>query len=213
MQWNLVASDGDNNFAVVTAGGVSDKAQVWRQAPGDTWYQYPTPEYFVAPGPNVVVGSTVTIGDCGFIIMPQGGVNRTPFQSSCTWSSSNTAVATVDTHGQVTGVSPGSVTITCGRAGNGNFSTTSSFGGWVSPGDVIALTVVAGGTGNTTWYVRPDGGTTLFDQYRRPVQRPYECGPIPAAMGSKWSLRCGEISVISGLMGSPISTTVGDLRR
>ena len=139
---------------LVSAGGITDRAQVFGQHPGDTWYQYVTPR----SGGNVVVGSTVTIGE-GFVVNNASqGVSGTPFQSSCNWTSSNTAIATVDRHGQTTGISPGTVNITCGRAGNGVFGSSTA-NGWVAPGNVIALNVVAGGTGGTTWYVLPGGGT------------------------------------------------------
>ncbi len=143
---------------VVTAGGLSDNANVYGQHPGDTWYEYPTPQTS-SPANNVVVGSTVTMGSAIVDNDPNPGDHTgTPFQGTCNWTSSNTAVATVDRHGQTTAVSPGSVNITCGRAGNAVFGSSTG-SGWVSPGDVIALNVVTGGTGNTTWYVLPGGGT------------------------------------------------------
>ncbi len=166
VSWNLVGTTADQSYAVVTAAGLSDKADVYRQIPGDTWYEYPTPDFHNYKNIvknlylplDVAVGSKVTAG-VGFVINSANTGRGQPLQATCNWTSSDPSVATVDRHGQVTGVSPGSVTITCGRAGNGNFSTTSNAGGWVSPGDTVALTVVNGGTGNTTWYVRPDGGT------------------------------------------------------
>ena len=150
------------SIALVSAGGLSDRAYVYAQYPGDSWFQYITPsqdEYednFFNPLPmTVAAGSTVTIG-MGFQVNNAG--HGYPMQTTCNWSSSNTAVATVNREGLTTAVSPGSVTITCGRAGNASYGTgTARF--WTAPGNTIALDVVPGGTGNTTWYVRPDGGT------------------------------------------------------
>jgi Bacterial Ig-like domain (group 3)/Chitobiase/beta-hexosaminidase C-terminal domain/Bacterial Ig-like domain (group 2) len=153
-------------YVLVSAGSLSDRAMVYAQHPGDTWYQYPTPDlnFFTntqtnASLPlNVAVGSTVTIGSGLEINVP--GTNNTgiPFQTSCNWSSSSTSIATVDRHGQVTGVSPGQVTITCGQVGNAVFGS-SNMAGWVAPGNMITLNVVPAGSSNTTWYVLPGGGT------------------------------------------------------
>jgi len=153
-------------YVMVAAGALSDKAEVWGQHPGDTWYQYPTPDLnFYGDTQkgtslplNVAVGSTVTIGSGFEINDPHVNSTGSPFQASCNWSSSSTSIATVDRHGQVTGVAPGPVTITCGQVGNAVFGT-SSMPGWVAPGNVITLSVVPGGTSNTTWYVLPGGGT------------------------------------------------------
>lgn len=153
-------------YVVVSAGGISDRAAIYGQHPGDTWYMYITPDMHEYENQmngalipmNVTVGATVALGE-GIVINGSGpGATGSPFQPSCTWSTSNAAVATINRIGDVTAVAPGSVTLTCGQAGNAVFgsSTTS---GWISPGNVITLNVVAGGTGSNTWYVRPDGGT------------------------------------------------------
>lgn len=151
---------------LVSAGGITDSATVYGQHPGDTWYQYPTPDFHnyrdSVKGTqfplNVVVGSTVTMGSAISINDASMLHTATPFQSVCNWSSSDTGVATVDRHGQMTAVAPGTATITCGAPGNAVFGN-STLSGWISPGNTINLTVVPGGASNTTWYVRPDGGT------------------------------------------------------
>jgi hypothetical protein len=153
-------------YVLVSAGGVSDKAGFFAQHPGDTWYTYITPDYrnyqdteTNAPLPvNVVVGSTVALGQGVVVNGADPGYTGNPIQSSCSWTTSNSSIATVSRLGHVTAVAPGSVTITCGRAGNAVFGNSTSWG-WVSPGNVITLNIVAGGTGSTTWYVRPGGGT------------------------------------------------------
>jgi hypothetical protein len=155
-----------NYYVVATAGTATDKASVFGQHAGDTWYQYPTPDlnFFgdTQKGGlfplNVAVGSTVTIGSGLEINNPHVSSTGSPFQGSCNWTSSSNSIATVDRHGQVTGVSPGPVTITCGQMGNAVFGT-SNMPGWVAPGNVITLNVVPGGNSNTTWYVLPGGGT------------------------------------------------------
>jgi hypothetical protein len=151
----------NSGFIVVAAGGVIDKATVFAQHPGDVWTTYvtPAPNNFLAnfsiqpPALNVVVGSTVALG-YGFQI---NGSQNNPLQGSCSWSSSNPSVATIDRVGHVTAVSPGSVTLTCGRSGDAVYGTSSA-SGWVAPGTIITLSVVSGGTGNRTWYIRPGGG-------------------------------------------------------
>lgn len=167
VQWNLVGTTYDPSFVVATVGGISDKAGLYRQHPGDTWYQYPTPDYAsykdsISGDPlplNVAVGSTVTIGS-GVVLNDPTNDNGEgqPFDDSCNWKSSDPSVATVDRHGLTTGISPGTTEITCARAGDGNFGA-SSVSGWIAPGNVISLNVVRGGNGHTTWYVLPGGGT------------------------------------------------------
>ncbi len=171
---------GENASAIghvlVSIGTASDRATVMGQHPGDVFYQYPTPDYksYRVPGSETmlplsfVVGSTVTIGS-GFVInhATPGEKSGSPFQMTCNWTSSNPKVATVDRHGQVLAISPGTVAITCGRAGDGVYGKSTD-GRWVSPGNVITLSVVAGGRGDTTWYVRPGGGTAFVSRSQTP---------------------------------------------
>ncbi|MHB8303711.1 MAG: Ig-like domain-containing protein [Acidobacteriaceae bacterium] len=168
--WAVDPGAGNTNmgYVVVTAGGLSSRAGVYGQHPGDTFYTYITPDLHnyenqmtnaILPM-DVAVGSTVAMGE-GLEIDNNGSGGQPtgqPFQDSCNWTSSNPAIATVNSIGDVTAVAPGPVTISCGRAGNAVFGT-SAMRGWVAPGNTITLTIVKGGTGNTTWYVRPDGGT------------------------------------------------------
>ncbi len=156
-----------SSFVIATAGTVSSRAAVYGQHPGDIWYQYMTPDLTsfdtdslptaVYLGMNVAVGSTITVGS-GFAINNPGSATGNPLQATCNWLTSDPTKATVDRQGLVTGIAPGNVTITCGRAGNGTFGNSGTHG-WVAPGNVITLTIVNGGTGNQTWYVRPKGGT------------------------------------------------------
>jgi hypothetical protein len=157
-------------IVTVTAGGISDEGQLLAQSTADTFAIYTTPasniytdnQTGVALPINVVVGSTVTVG-AGFTnINDESGQSGNPFQFACNWSSSNPAVATVTRYDLVTAVSPGSVTITCGLAGNGvyttpaNSSTSFTF-------DVVAPTLTT-----QTWYVRPDGGTPYVNSTQTP---------------------------------------------
>ncbi len=170
----------ENPFAIgyvlVSVGKLMDRAGVLGQHPGDVFYQYPTPDFRsykdensgeVKPL-NVAVGATVTMGS-GFVInhAVPGDKTGNPFQITCNWSSSNPAVATVDRYGQVTAVSPGPVTIQCGRAGDGVYGKSAD-GRWVAPGNVINLVIVDGGKGRTTWYVRPGGGTAFVSRAQTP---------------------------------------------
>ena len=162
---------------LASAGGATDRANVYSQHPGDTFYQYMTPDYRIyqtstQPTPvrlpaNVVVGSTVSIGS-GIVVNYNGPTTGVPFNGTCNWISSDPAKATVSKIGLVTAVAPGTVNITCGRAGNGVFGTSGT-SGWVAPGNVITLNIVAGGTGSQTWYVRPGGGTPFVSAAATPA--------------------------------------------
>src|SRR5487761_1275649 len=159
---NIGSGGYGESIVAVSAGALNDRANIYAQWPGDSWTEYVTPsrdefeDLNFNPLPmTVAVGATVTIG-MGMRVKDAG--SRFPMQATCNWTSSNTAVATVNREGLTTAVAPGKVTITCGHAGNAVYGTSrSKF--WAAPGNAIPLTVVAGGTGNATWYVRPDGGT------------------------------------------------------
>jgi hypothetical protein len=165
------AGSTNGGLILVSVGSLTDRAEVYAQHPGDKFYQYMTPDYrsyktttqpTATQFPmNVVVGSTVTIGS-GIVIDNDGPGTGTPFQSTCTWKSSDVTKAVVNRMGLVTAVAPGSVDITCGRAGDATFGQ-SAISGWVSPGNIITLNIVAGGTGKQTWYVRPAGGTPYLN--------------------------------------------------
>lgn len=169
-------------WVIVTAGGMSDKAGTFGQRSTDTYYLYPTPDYrnyklawstgALLPL-NIVVGSTVAIGQ-GAVLnnATPGATTGSPFEDACNWSSSNTSVATVNRIGDVTGVAPGTVTITCGLVGNAVYGTSAASTytpPWQSPGNFVNLTIVAGGTGTTTWYVRPLGGTPYTNSTATPA--------------------------------------------
>ncbi|MCW3120972.1 MAG: hypothetical protein JWQ38_464 [Flavipsychrobacter sp.] len=102
-----VWSSYDTSIVTVTSTGIVTGVKV-----GATFVSYTLPggcykiitiTVYPSPGPisglsNVCVGSTIALSDVS--------------TSGSTWSSSNTAVATVDLLGIVTGVSPGTATIT-----------------------------------------------------------------------------------------------------
>ncbi len=158
-----------NGYVVATVGGQTARSAVAMQHPGDTWYEYMTPDLrafkdfsgtvqpmTVAQGATVALGAGVMVGYNG------SGGTGTPIQETCNWASSAPEVATVNARGDVTGIAPGTVTITCGRAGDGKFGRSST-AGWQAPGNVLTLTVVRGGVSSATWYVRPDGGTPFVN--------------------------------------------------
>ena len=163
-------------YVVVSAGAKSDRAAVLGQHDGDVFYQYPTPDYRsfkdLASGAlqplNVAVGATVTVGS-GFVINHANPGDKTgnPFQELCNWQTSNAAVATVDRQGQVTALAPGPVSITCARAGDGVYGKSSD-PRWIAPGNVLSMTVVPGGRGRSTWYVRAGGGTPFVSRSQTP---------------------------------------------
>jgi hypothetical protein len=126
---------------------------------GDTFYLYITPPQTTTSVMNVVVGADVTIG-AGVEANNADPLSARgqPFMEQCNWQTSDATKATVTRHGIVTAVAPGSVTITCGRVGDAVFANSSNTS-WQAPGDFVNLNIVTGGTGNTTWYVRPDGGS------------------------------------------------------
>jgi len=111
------------------------------------------------PLPTVAVGATVTIG-AGFT--GPGGSSANPFQMACNWTSSDTTVATIDRYGLATAVAPGSVTMTCGAAGNGQY-TTMPYSGITFPFNVVAPTPTL-----QTRYVRPKGGTPFVNSTQTP---------------------------------------------
>jgi hypothetical protein len=159
----------DLGFVLAKVGTLNDRASVAVQHPGDTFYIYMTPDARWYQKPPVVVGATVAIGAM-IEINHDGSGNQptgTPFQYGCNWKSSDPTIATVDRHGLATAVSPGLVTITCEQAGTAVYGN-SAIAGWVAPGNAFSLTVVPGGTGNTTWYVRPDGGTPYVNATQTP---------------------------------------------
>ncbi len=195
-------------FIAVAAGGHTDNAAVYGQHPGDIWTTYVTPEPGVATANingtqlpmTVAVGATIALG-YGFQI---NNNQNNPLQNSCTWSSSNPSVATINRIGDVTAVSPGTVSFTCGRAGNAVYGTSSN-GAWIAPGNVINLSIVNGGTGNQTWYVRPDGGLPYTNATATPVGQcdgkhdaPYPGTGVnqPCAFGNLRYLWSDEVSYI-----------------
>jgi hypothetical protein len=164
----------ETSWVIVSAGGKTDRAGVYGQFSGDTWTQFMTPspsEYTDGFGNfipmTVAVGSKVTIG-AGFAITHgsdfHGGF---PMSATCSWSSSDPTKATVDRQGMVTALATGSVTITCGRAGDAKWGISNSKG-WTAPGNAITFTIVAGAKGTTTWYVRPGGGTPYVSSKTTP---------------------------------------------
>lgn len=168
------ANSFQKGFVMATVGSQVDRAAIYTQHTGDTWYQYMTPDYRsfktfmqVQLPTSAVVGSTIALGSGVLMNYDGGGSTGQPVQDTCNWSSSAPSVATVDRQGHVTGVSTGTATITCGRAGNGVFGKSSQ-AGWISPGNVITVTVVNGGTSDQTWYVRPDGGTPFVSASTTP---------------------------------------------
>jgi len=149
---------------VATVNGVSDYATIFNQYPGDTFQVAITPvvEFYNPTRPGtVVVGSTVTFGAGeGIDGSIANQVNANPFPG-CNWTSSNTAVGTINRYGFFTAVAPGTATVTCVTAGNGTYTNAVTNGGttlYTVPA-TFTVTVVSGGAGGHTWYVRPDGGT------------------------------------------------------
>jgi hypothetical protein len=182
---------------VLKAGGRTDRADVFGQHPGDTWYLYPTPDArnFSGGVPTFVVGSTIAVGE-GLEINHDGANGSQPTgqpYTACSFVSSNPAVATVTRYGLVTAVAPGQVTISCAIKGNARFGN-SAIAGWVAPGNAITFQVTQGSTAAaTTWYVRPDGGTPFVSATQTPngqcngkVNAPYPGSGVnqPCAMGN-----------------------------
>lgn len=165
----------ETSWVIATAGAVSDRAGVYGQFPGDSWILFMSPsptEYYDSMGRfipmKVAVGATVTIG-AGFQLVHAGRTSGGyPLQPVCNWSSSDTSRATVDRQGLVTALAPGNVTITCGRSGDAVWLDATGTKGWTSPGDTVNFTIVPGGTGNQTWYVRPNGGTPYVNSQVTP---------------------------------------------
>lgn len=211
-----VASATDPGTGLATTGWViatvtsfptfRDRAWMYGQHSGDTWYLYPTPQYnsgnYVSDLPALVVGSTIAVGTGVEINTSDTSSTGHPY-TGCDWTSSNNSIATVTRYGLVTGLAPGSVTLTCNLTGNAVWGT-STVSGWQTPGNYITMSVVQApfltnasasqtpisgkaqmngtlpGSGtSTTWYVRPDGGTPYVSASQTP---PGQCsGKVNAA--------------------------------
>lgn len=146
--------------AVVTSFPTfSDTAEMQAQVSGDKFNVFLTPNPTLSDPqsgasitPTPVVGARAAFG-AGFTVNHTGNAN--PFQETCNWASSNPSIATVDPKtGLATAIAVGSVTITCGQAGNGTIDNTVSGAGLTRSFTVINPTITS-----QTWYVRPNGGT------------------------------------------------------
>jgi len=183
-----------SGVVVTQAGSLKATTYIFGQHPGDTWYQFPTPDlnnYIFkwmisppAPSLNVVVGSTVTVGSAILVNNATTGTGS-QFSKSCNYSSSDPTKATVTQYGMVTAVGVGSVTITCGRAGDAVFGNSTD-AGWVAPGTTVTLNVVNGGTSNQTWYVRPDGGTPYTATSTNGQCTGLSDAPYPGTVSAEW---------------------------
>lgn len=112
--------------------------------------------FFVNPTlTSIAVGPTATIQQNGTVQMSAVGTysdGSTQSVSNVFWSSSDTGVATINSSGLVTGISPGDATIT---GASGTVSGTASI--------TVALSNVTGITVNpTTANATEDGGTAQF---------------------------------------------------
>ncbi len=129
---NIATINGDG--LNLSAEGVSAKNYYWL-APGIPGGYYPTGAIIPVTGVTVSpVSAIVAVGATTQLTSTLSPGNAT--NTSVTWSSSNTSVATVDAGGLVTGVAAGSATITV-TTQDGNKTSTS------------AITVNGGGSGAT----------------------------------------------------------------
>ena len=154
----------DTNI-VATVNGFSDYGTMLMQYPGDVI------QVILSPGnygtswsgtvPNILaVGATGTFGaGMGVNGSLQNPGNANPFPG-CNWSSSNPSVGTINRYGFFTAVAVGTSVVSCVTAGNATYSPAPP---------TYTVTVVAGGTGSNTWYVRPDGGTPYTNATDTPV--------------------------------------------
>jgi hypothetical protein len=149
-----------------------DFAQVLAlESPSGTINIYPTPSpgfyqniqlsssYYTA---DLVVGSTAAIGT-GFQWAGSGYYN--PIQFACTWSSSNNAIATITRYGLVTGVSPGTVTVSCNIALGPGVTIDNTVS---NAGQTWTFNVISPTPSNQIWYIRPDGGTPYYSAGQTP---------------------------------------------
>jgi uncharacterized protein YfaP (DUF2135 family) len=153
---------------VATANGLSDFGLMLMQDPGDSIQVILTPGNMsaqagaegIAVANNLVVGATATfgagMGNNGSLENP-GNANPYP---DCNWSSSNPSVGTINRYGFFTAVSVGTSVVSCATAGNATYSPAPA---------TYTVTVIAGGAGGHTWYVRPDGGTPYTNATHTPA--------------------------------------------
>jgi hypothetical protein len=155
---------------VATVNGFSDYATIFNQYPTDTFQVVITPGLFYNPTrtSTLAVGSTATFGAGDSIDNRISKYGANPFPG-CNWTSSNTSVGTINRYGFFTAVSSGTAVVTCVTAGNAAYTADASIPTAATVPATYSVTVVNGGVGGNTWYVRPDGGTPYTNATNTPV--------------------------------------------
>jgi hypothetical protein len=145
---------------LASVGGFTDYATIMMQYPTDTLQLIITPAMFNNPNrtATLAVGSTATFGEGDGMNGSANGGSANPFPG-CNWTSSNLTVGTINRYGFFKALAVGTSTVTCVTAGNGSYSAPTINGSSIANSTTFLVTVVAGGTGGRTWYVRSGGGT------------------------------------------------------
>ena len=128
------------------------------------------------------------------------------------WSSSNTAVATIDAAGVVTAVAAGTAQIIAtseGKSGSATLTVNATSGTTANPGTVTDLKVSAiDSTGVTLTFTQVNDGTG------KPAQYDVRYSVAPISWGSATSATSGTcaVPVMGTAIGSPLTCTVLGLR-
>jgi hypothetical protein len=160
-----------------------------------------------------LASSSIAVGDTTRATATLRDYQNRPIDRPVTWSSSNTAVATVDTTGLATGVAAGTAVITASR-GTKSGSATLTVSGTSppptgTPGTVSDLKVAAiDSTGVTLNFTQVDDGTG------KPAQYDVRYSVAPISWGSATAVTSGTCAVpVTGTaIGSPLTCTVLGLK-
>ncbi|PYO49516.1 MAG: hypothetical protein DMD72_04695 [Gemmatimonadetes bacterium] len=156
-----------------------------------------------------LASSSIAVGDTTRATATLLDYQNRPIARTVTWSSSNTAVATVDTTGLVTGVAAGTAVITASRGTKSGSATLTVTGTspppTTNPGTVTDLKVSAiDSTGVTLTFTQVNDGTG------KPAQYDVRYAVAPISWGSATSVTSGTCAVpVTGTaIGSPLTCTV-----
>ena len=157
----------------------------------------------------LLASSSIAVGDTTRATATLLDNQNRPIARTVTWSSGNTAVATVDTTGLVTGVAPGTTVITASQGTKSGSATLTVTGTTppptTNPSTVTDLKVSAiDSTGVTLTFTQVNDGTG------KPAEYDVRYAVAPISWGSATSVTSGTCAVpVTGTaIGSPLTCTV-----